>query len=425
MTFSAVDSTALPPTPELQVQSTSTADGTLYVTTLLDSGGKPVAMSTQMVSSASSAGVFSSITGNDASLDIAGQGAAQGGAIVVTGGASTTSANTGGAVSLVGGAGGATGIGGAVSMTGAAGQGGAVGGAATVTAGAGQGTGAGAIAGLVGGASGGGATGNGGVARVIGGAAASTAGDGGAAQLTGGAGKGTGVGGAATVVGGLGGLTNATGGAASLTGGQAQGTGSGATASVVGGASGAGGATGNGGAALVTGGASVATNGAGGNVTVAGGASTGTGAGSSITLTPGAVSTGAAGGVISRGLVVRSQPAPTALSGAATLTAAQLLTGILVSTTNAGAGVSYQMPTGTDLQTALPADFTTNDDSFDFYIINASTNAADIITLTVNTDVTIVGQATVQANNAATTSPSSHWRVRRTGAHVFVVYRLA
>ena len=94
-------------------------------------------------------------------------------------------------------------------------------------------------------------------------------------------------------------------------------------------------------------------------------------------------------------------------------------------TTAAGAGVAYQMPTGTDLQNALPADAATNDDAFDFFIINASTNALDIITLTVNTDVTIIGQATVQSNSAATTSPSSMWRARRTGTHVFVVYRLA
>lgn len=280
------------------------------------------------------------ITGNDSSLDISGQSAAQGGSVTVVGGTSSTSANAGGQVNVTGGTPGATGIGGAVVIAAAAGLGGATGGLVSATAGAGQGTGAGGAASLVGGASGAGATGNGGAVAVTGGAAAST-------------------------------------------------------------------------------------NGAGGNVSASGGASTGTGAGSSVILTPGAVSTGAAGGVFNRGLVVRNQPSPTALSGAATLTAAQVLTGILVSTTNAGAGVAYQMPTGTDLQNAFPADFTTNDDSMDFFIINASTNASDVITLTVNTDVTIVGQVTVQPNNAATTSPSSHWRVRRTGAHVFVVYRLA
>lgn len=59
------------------------------------------------------------ILGGDSSLAVTGQAAAQGGAVVVTGGTSSTAANAGGAVSLVGGTPGATGVGGAVSMTGA------------------------------------------------------------------------------------------------------------------------------------------------------------------------------------------------------------------------------------------------------------------------------------------------------------------
>lgn len=78
------------------------------------------------------------IEANDASLGINGIDAAQGGAIVATGGTSSTGGNAGGAVSIVGGTPGATGVGGAAAVTGAAG--GATsgkGGAATVTGGAG------------------------------------------------------------------------------------------------------------------------------------------------------------------------------------------------------------------------------------------------------------------------------------------------
>lgn len=132
------------------------------------------------------------LTGNDASFGIDGLAAAQGGAIVVTGGASSTSANAGGAASVVGGTPGATGIGGAANLTGAAGRGGAAGGTAAVTGGAGQGTGAGAVASLVGGASGAGATGKGGAGKVTGGAALSINDDGGAAVIAGGAKNGTG-----------------------------------------------------------------------------------------------------------------------------------------------------------------------------------------------------------------------------------------
>lgn len=78
------------------------------------------------------------ITASDASLGVAGLAAAQGGAIVITGGTSSTSGNAGGAVSLVGGTPGATGVGGAASVTG--GIGGATsgtGGAVSVAGGAG------------------------------------------------------------------------------------------------------------------------------------------------------------------------------------------------------------------------------------------------------------------------------------------------
>lgn len=330
MTFSTVDSTALPGTPEVQVVSTPTAEGNLYVTTLLDSGGKPVAIATNLVTNPSGSAIVSNITGSTG---------AQGGAVAVTGGTSTTAANAGGAVAITGGTPGATGIGGAVTMTGAAGLGGAAGGATSVTAGAGQGTGAGAIAKIVGGASGAGATGNGGAAQVTGGAAAST-------------------------------------------------------------------------------------DGSGGAVTIASGASAGTGAGASITLTPGAVSTGAAGGVFVRGLEVLSQGAPTALTTSATLTAAQVLAGILTANQGGGATAAYQLPTGSALQTALPAAFAAGD-AFIFSLINVSTVAAEDVTITTNTDWTLVGSMAVQSNDADTSKSSGRFMARKTADHVFTLYRIS
>lgn len=78
------------------------------------------------------------ITASDSSLGIVGLAAAQGGAVAVTGGTSSTGGNAGGAVSLVGGTPGATGVGGAATVAG--GIGGATsgtGGAVTVAGGAG------------------------------------------------------------------------------------------------------------------------------------------------------------------------------------------------------------------------------------------------------------------------------------------------
>lgn len=246
----------------------------------------------------------------------------------------------------------------------------------------------------------------GGAAAQVGGTPGAT-GVGGASSVTGGAGGATsGAGGAATVTGGAGTAGNSTGGVASLTGGAGQGTANGAAANVTGGASGAG-ATGNGAAANVTGGAALSTNGSGGSVVLTGGAKAGS---------------GVAGGVRAESIFVQQVSAPTAKTTSATLTAAEVLTGIITVTQGAGANSAQQMPTGTDLQAALPADFAVGD-SFDFSIINLG-GASETATLTVNTDVTIVGRAVVDVA-AATASGSGRFRVRKTGDHVFVVYRIS
>lgn len=98
------------------------------------------------------------IAGGDSSLGITGQAAAQGGAVVTTGGASSTATNAGGAVSQVGGTGNTSGRGGASSVTGGVGGSSGKGGAVNIT----------------GGAAGGGATDGGGV--VLGGGAKSSTG---------------------------------------------------------------------------------------------------------------------------------------------------------------------------------------------------------------------------------------------------------
>lgn len=117
--------------------------------------------------------VVDAITGGDSSLGITGQAAAQGGAIVVTGGASSTSANAGGAVSLVGGAPGLTGVGGAVSIT--SGAGGATSGAAgAITIAVGAATSGNGSAITITGGNGAGGTSSGGNINLVPGTAVST-----------------------------------------------------------------------------------------------------------------------------------------------------------------------------------------------------------------------------------------------------------
>jgi hypothetical protein len=107
-----------------------------------------------------------------------------------------------------------------------------------------------------------------------------------------------------------------------------------------------------------------------------------------------------------------TQVTPTAKTAAATLTAAELATGIITYT---GAAVALTMPLGTELDTAFPSMKVNS--CFDFYVINlGGTNAA---TVTANTGVTLVGAAAVAAN------VSSNWRVRKTADATYVAYRIA
>ena len=111
-------------------------------------------------------------------------------------------------------------------------------------------------------------------------------------------------------------------------------------------------------------------------------------------------------------VILGTQQAPVAKTAAATLTAAELATGIITYT---GAAVALTMPLGTDLDAAFSSMKVNS--SFDFYIINiGGTNAA---TVTANTGVTLVGTAAVSAG------ASSNWRVRKTADNTFVAYRVA
>lgn len=111
-------------------------------------------------------------------------------------------------------------------------------------------------------------------------------------------------------------------------------------------------------------------------------------------------------------LLWQYQPAHTAKSAAATLTAAELKTSIIV-----GTGTSYTltMPTGTNIDAAFTGVPTTSI-GFDFYVVNG---ASGTITMAVNTGVTNVGGLTIGAGNSA------HFRLRRSAANTYVMYRLS
>lgn len=379
-TFSSISVSGLTTTDTLAVVSTSTFGGDATMT---------------------------GIVGSDSSLGVTGLASTQGGAVALVGGASSTSANAGGAVTAVGGAGGATGVGGAVTLTGAAGGAtSGAGGAVTLTGGAGTaGNAAGGAVAAVGGAGQGSAAG--GAVTRTGGVGGAT-GAGGAASLTGGAGGATsGTGGAASVTGGAGSAGNSVGGAASLTAGAGQGTAAGGATSVTGGASGAG-ATGNGGAVAIAGGAALSTNGNGGAITLTGGALAGS---------------GVAGPIIFRSLYGVPQGAPTAKTTSATLTAAEVKAGIITVNQGGASTSALQLPDATAMDTGFPA-FAAGD-AYDFSVINISTVAAEDASITTNTGWSIVGNMDIASNAAATDKSAGRFRVRKTGAAAWTIYRLS
>ena len=134
------------------------------------------------------------------------------------------------------------------------------------------------------------------------------------------------------------------------------------------------------------------------------------------------VATAAAAVWDSGGVIAPSQATPTAKTVSATLTAAELLAGIITVTQGSGAPSAQQLPSGTAIQTALTANYPVNG-YFDFSVINLG-GASEVASITVNTDVTIVGNAAIPVPATGAQS-SGRFRCRKTADHVFVVYRIA
>lgn len=105
------------------------------------------------------------------------------------------------------------------------------------------------------------------------------------------------------------------------------------------------------------------------------------------------------------------QVAPTSKAAAATLTIAELLTGIIEYT---GAVANLTLPTGADIEAGVTGMAT--DRAFEFSVINTGSGTATVLTAV---GLTLVGAMTVPA------STSGQFRVRRTAADTFTVYRVA
>ena len=109
------------------------------------------------------------------------------------------------------------------------------------------------------------------------------------------------------------------------------------------------------------------------------------------------------------------QPTPTALTGSATLTTAQIQTQIIQVTS--ATAVALTMPTGTVIDGAIVPIIDANT-AIDFYIINTG-SASGAVTVSVATGVTSIGALGVAIND------SGQFRLRRTAVNTYILYRLS
>ena len=133
-------------------------------------------------------------------------------------------------------------------------------------------------------------------------------------------------------------------------------------------------------------------------------------AGSTTTVTIGTVG-GGTSNLLLHGALGFTQSAETSKSAAATVTGAEIRSGIVSYT---GAAANLTMPTGTSLDTSFAQ--LVADTAIDFAVINTGSGAA---TLVVNTGVTSLGALAVAAG------ASGQFRLRKSGTATYLLYRLS
>lgn len=130
--------------------------------------------------------------------------------------------------------------------------------------------------------------------------------------------------------------------------------------------------------------------------------------------------------IASDGVYVK-QPAPTAETGVATITAADILTKIVTISHTTGATVALTLDTGAAMDTALTNALGT-DIAIEWSVINTSAAAADTATITASSGHTLVGLGVVASAHASTGvlyGNAARFLSRRTAANTWITYRIA
>lgn len=111
-----------------------------------------------------------------------------------------------------------------------------------------------------------------------------------------------------------------------------------------------------------------------------------------------------------------AQGTPTAKTGDATLTIAELQTGIITATK--ATAVAFTLPTGTLTDAGILSGTMAVDQSIEWCIINLGSSSG-AVTMNAGTDHTYVGNAVVAI------STSAYFRTRKTAANTYVTYRIS
>ena len=115
--------------------------------------------------------------------------------------------------------------------------------------------------------------------------------------------------------------------------------------------------------------------------------------------------------------VMGAADAPQTATSTATLTAAQILGGMLVANPSTSAA-TYTLPTASAIDSALPN--ATTGSTFDLAIVNTGTSSGTV-TLSLGTGITDGGNALV----AVAVTSSAMFRFRKTADGAYTVYKVA
>ena len=111
-------------------------------------------------------------------------------------------------------------------------------------------------------------------------------------------------------------------------------------------------------------------------------------------------------------------PDPATATSSATLTAAQLATGIILGSPGTSAA-SYTLPTVANVEALISSAKVGS--TFDFSVVNVDGSSSGVITLVAGTGWTLVGLMTV----VATAGTAQAFRARKTGDGAWSLYRMA